>query len=165
MLSSQRLWPRLCSRVVAFALISIAMGPSRVQVHAVGDAGLDPAASVRRDPVGLGGSPAAAIVFVQRLVAFQDWVHDAPCCLDASLAPEERVVPAQRVAQEAFVWLHLIARVAVFNQTDVFADHRFAGRLHSGGQCDGDIRTQPKADLVGDDPLPCESKERVTPAA
>jgi hypothetical protein len=112
------------------------------------DAWLEPAASIRREPIGVRWSLTSAVVFEHRLVARQDRVDDPPRGLDSGLAPEQCPVPAERVAEEPFVRRHLIAWATVFDEAHILANHRLARDFGLCRQGNEHLRTQAEAKFV-----------------
>src|ERR1051325_10921470 len=113
-----------------------------------GRRGTVPAAIVCDNPFGFGRPPRAGRVLDGRRELFEDRLHDAPSCLDAVIAREERPVPEQRIAEQALVRLHCAGGIVACDELDLPAHHRLPGRLDAPTGRDEHVRTEPETKIV-----------------
>src|SRR5262245_54041741 len=98
-----------------------------------------PSATARSDRIRLRRPPSAGRVEIDRRVAAQCRLDDAPSRLDVVLSRKKRRIASHRVADQAFVWRHFLAGPAAESQLHRFAGHGWARLLHAGAEGDLDL--------------------------
>src|SRR5215468_783176 len=72
--------------------------PGNAEIFSVRCARVVPATWRRDDLIGLGRTPGAVLIFVDRGVRFEDWIDDSPGLFDVILACKICGISGQRVA-------------------------------------------------------------------
>jgi hypothetical protein len=103
----------------------------------------------RDDALGLGRTPGAGLVGVDRRDVAENGIDDRPGGLDAVLSGEQGGLAHHRVGDQPFIGLHLLRVLMAEGELDVFAHHGLAGRLRSRPDGDHDLRAQSEPDIVG----------------